>query len=98
MPDQPDLQCPSCKLHLPELNDSVGSVAVCPNCGELVRVYRVAINAVRVYPEAEAEAMAHPAVLARLREIQAEVRSKPKCAGCNRVAPLVDGECPDCRH
>lgn len=69
--------CPACAGRLEPMDVcSLGAVGVCPWCGELVR--RTATG-VRLYTEEEA-ADAHPEVLARLQEIQKNVKARASSA------------------
>ncbi len=95
--------CPTCSARLEPMDHcSHGTVGVCPDCGELVRRQS---NRVEVYTDKEANEKAHPEVLAKMRKLQADIRKQANwldglayCQVCFRVAPLIDGECPDCRH
>lgn len=80
MPTFEDCQatCPTCSLRLEPMDRcSPGTVGVCPECGELVRRQG---NTIAVYTDEEANEKAHPQVLAKLREIQEQIRVADICA------------------
>ena len=68
-------RCPTCVGRLAPMDQcGLAAVGVCPWCGELVRRTE---DSVRRYTEAE-ERDAHPEILDKLKQVQAQVRSSSK--------------------